>query len=67
MRFCFPYNRACPNERVTVEDHGTSEPACLVEFADGMTVISALRRKKETIALDITIAARHWRLVHGLG
>lgn len=74
MRFFFPYSHAFPNGRVTVNDDGKSGPDCLVEFADGVTVIATWRRVKETIELAIPgyrtgkgtrVNARRWRLTQG--
>ncbi len=74
MRFSFPYTHAFPNGRVVVEEDEANEPQCMVEFADGTTVIAAWRREKEGIALDIPeyrtgkgtrVSARRWRLVQG--
>ena len=74
MRFSFPYSHAFPNGRVIVKDDGVKEPRCMVEFADGTTVIAAWRPGKEDIALDMPdyrtakgtrVSARRWRLVRG--
>lgn len=40
MQFSFPYSHAFRNRRVIVEDAGANEPQCMVEFADGTTVIA---------------------------
>ncbi len=74
MRFSFPYSHAFPNGRVVVEDDRANEPQCMVEFADGTTVIAAWRQEKEDISLDMSdyrtakgtrVSARRWRLVRG--
>lgn len=37
---CSPSRHAFPGGRVVVADDATPGPACLVEFADGMTVLA---------------------------
>jgi hypothetical protein len=59
MRFSFPYSHAFPNGRVIVEDDGVKEPRCMVEFADGTTVIAAWRGGKGRHC------SRHARLSYG--
>lgn len=42
MRFIFPHSHAFDGGKLTVEDDGTSGSSCLIEFADGTTVIGEL-------------------------
>lgn len=72
MRFSFPHSHAFPGGRVVVEDDATAGPECLVEFADGATVIAEWRPADDAIHLSIPayrtakgtpVAARRWRLV----
>lgn len=72
MRFAFPDSHAFRGGRVVVDDDTKTEPECLVEFGDGVTVIAEWRRAGDAIALSIPayrtakgtqVAARSWRLV----
>lgn len=72
MRFAFPHSHAFPGGRVIVDDDGTAGPECLVEFGDGVTVVSEWRPAGDAMDLEIPahrtakgtrIAARRWRLV----
>lgn len=74
MRFSFPCSHAFANGRVIIDNSDNIDPDCLVEFADGVTVIAAWRRVKETIELAIPdyrtgkgtrVSARQWRLIQG--
>ncbi|WP_297976666.1 hypothetical protein [uncultured Amaricoccus sp.] len=70
MRFTFSH--AFRGGCVIVDDDGTTGPECLVEFGDGVTVVSEWRRGGDVMDLEIPahrtakgarIAARRWRLV----
>jgi hypothetical protein len=72
MRFVFPYSHAFRRGRVRVEDDHQAGPEGLVEFGDGVTVITEWRRVGDSIHLHIPayrttkatrIPARTWRLV----
>lgn len=53
MRFTFTHSHAFPRGRVAVEDDGDADPACLVEFGDGVTVVAAWQRDGADILLDV--------------
>jgi len=72
MRFSFPHSHAFQGGRVTVENDGKSEPKCLVEFGDGVTVIADWQQTGSDIRLSVPtyrtakgteVASRTWRLV----
>jgi hypothetical protein len=74
MRFVFPHSHAFQRGRVVVDDEGRTEPGCLVEFGDGVTVIGEWRAAGKAIHLSIPaystakgtkMTARAWRLVQG--
>jgi len=74
MRFAFPHSHAFRRGRVVVDDDDKTEPECLVEFGDGITVIAEWRYVGETISLSIPtyrtakrtqVSPRVWRLVQG--
>lgn len=74
MRFIFPHSHAFRRGRVTVEDEDAPGPKCLVEFADGVTVIADWLRDGPNLHLSIPsyrtakgaqIAPRSWCLVRG--
>lgn len=73
MRFKFPHSHAFPGGQVVIENDGTTEPECLVEFGDGVTVIAEWRSGTADEALQLSIpvyhtakgtkvSARNWRL-----
>ena len=72
MRFVFSHSHAFPGGRVAVDDDAKTSPECLVEFGDGITVISEWQRLGNAIRLRVPayrtaegtrVAARDWRLV----
>lgn len=72
MRFVFPHSHGFRGGRVIVEDDGTTGTQCLVEFGDGVTVISECHRVGDTIHLRVPayrtakgtqVGTRDWRLV----
>lgn len=76
MRFMFPHSHAFPGGRVVVEEDPEAGPACLVEFADGITVIAEWHAAGDAIHLSIPayrtakgtqVAARNWLLVQRRG
>lgn len=69
MQFTFPHSHAFPGGRVVIEDDGNGGPSGLVEFGDGVTVISEWRLAGDVIYLIIPayrtgrgteVAARNW-------
>lgn len=76
MRFVFSHSHAFPGGRVVVDDDAKTEPTCLVEFGDGVTVIAEWHPASDAIHLSVPayrtakgtrMAARNWRLVQRKG
>jgi hypothetical protein len=72
MRFPFPHSHAFRGGRVIVDEDARAGPECLVEFGDGVTVISEWHAVGDAIQLSVPayrtakgtqVAARTWRLV----
>jgi hypothetical protein len=74
MRFAFPHSHAFHRGRVVVHEDAKTEPECLIEFGDGVTVIAEWHYVGDALSLSIPsyrtakgtqVAPRIWRLVHG--
>ncbi|HRP80200.1 MAG TPA: hypothetical protein PL183_14050 [Aquamicrobium sp.] len=72
MRFNFPYSHAFNGGRVTVDDDGSSGPACTVEFGDGSIVLGEFTPDDRGMRLSVpayetargnTVRARTWLIV----
>jgi len=71
MRFSFPHSHAFEGGRVIVDDDDAAEGPCSVEFADGVTVIGAVRKDGDMLMLEVPtyrtarntdVIGRRWRI-----
>ncbi|MEN5229260.1 hypothetical protein [Brevundimonas naejangsanensis] len=74
MLFSFPHSHAFQGGHVAIEDDGKSGSECLIEFADGVTVVGQWRAEGDAIRLSVPdyltakgtlVHARTWRLTQG--
>jgi len=72
MRFVFPHSHAFHRGRVVVRDETGTEPECVIEFADGVTVLGTWKPARDGIQLCVPayrtakgtqIPSKSWRIV----
>ena len=77
LRFSFPHSHAFNGGQLGVDDDGKSSTGCIIEFADGVTVIGGVSLAKDneyeiivpeyTTSKGNTVAAHRWHIIKRQG